>query len=136
MAQRIFICGELVKELAEDGVVHEALKLADGTILSKRQQHPAEMAKVGTIPGKGDCFDWLDTTERAEKLKGNAALLGNRYEDLSADDAEYILEVNVPAKDELGNTILVRKKVAEAKSEGVDTDKAEKIKPHEWSGLK
>lgn len=132
-AQRVFLVGELVNEINEDGQTYKALKLTDGSILTKKQQHGAEMSPVGNIPGKGKAFDWLDTKARADALKNNASFLGMTYEDLAPGDAEYILEVNVPGPpDEWGKPTVIRKKVADAKAEGIDTSTMEKIKPHEW----
>ena len=132
MAQRVFLIGSLVTQLDEDGNTYKALQLEDGQVLTKKQQHSAEMAQVGEVPGRGKVFDWLDTESRAEAMKGNASLAGKAYEDLTPEISEYILEVNVHKKDEEGNDIVVRKKVADARAEGLDVDKAEKIKPHEW----
>ena len=132
MAQRVFLIGNLVTQLDEDGQEYKALQLEDGSILTKKQQHFAEMAEVGEVPGRGKVFDWLDTTERSEALKSNSSLAGKQYEDLPPEISEYVLEVNVPALDEEGNPTIKREKVAKAKADGLDTDKMEKIKPHEW----
>jgi len=138
-AQRVFLVGELRTEIPEDGVERKALVLEDGTILTKTKQHSAEMAEVGEIPGRGKAFDWLDTPERVKALedKKNASLLGKAYDKIPAEVADYILEVNVPGPpDEFGQPTRIREKVAKAKADGVDVDKLEKVKPHEWQGGK
>lgn len=121
----VILYGTVVTNLEEDGSTTTALQLSDGTVLPKQSQHPANMAKLGEVLGKGRVWQWIDTPERAAVIRSEhaTAYLGKSIDDLPAEAQEYVLEVEVDG---------ARMKVAEARAKGVDVDALEKIKPHEW----
>ena len=126
--------GAPVDTLNEDGSTVEGVQLEDGLVLTK---HEAHMKAVGEHAGK-KVWHWLAKGAHLEALKQRPDYLGSQYEDLPAEVADQVMEVEIPAEiqDPSGGVVLStrRVKVAEAKALGLDLTGKEIHEPHEWAG--
>lgn len=132
MPKEAIFYGELRPTLNPDGTTGQEMQLDDGTILPQGSQHPPGMVKVGEHGGKS-VYHWFDDDPRVALLRGHAAYLAASMDELPAEVAEQVMEVEVAGEDDDGNPITRRVKLAEARAQGLDLGKLKTKKPHKWS---
>lgn len=132
MPKEAIFYGELRPTLKHDGTAGQEMQLDDGTLLPQGSQHPPQMVKVGEHAGKS-VYHWLDDDARVDQLRSRPSYLAATLDELPADVAEQVLEVEVATEDEEGNPVTVRMKVAEAKAKGLDVGNLKAEKPHKWA---